>query len=104
MINIWPILKSIRDEPEKWEDSYYTLDNKITGTKIWTANWLPCYELYHPKRVSFNIVEKIFFSFYFNRWKIIRLWKNLKESYTPKTKEIKEKEKKQTKEFWNKLV
>lgn len=60
------VIKSLREEPDKWTQGEFALihDN---GTEIWTADGLFCLELHIPKRY-FSLYEKLHIKSAIKEW------------------------------------
>ena len=62
------VINSLRDEPEKWVQTDYTLNHKEKGVQIWTANIPYIFvEIYRPER-KIGIIGKIKLQLAVNRW------------------------------------
>lgn len=69
MSDIQCVLDAMRDRPETFSLSRYTLHDTITGITFWVCNGWGFYEVYSPTKVSFGLVDQFRFDAAFKRWR-----------------------------------
>lgn len=70
-LDIRPVLWSLRNRPEEWEQTEFTLDHVPSKHRFWTANGFWFYSLYEAngcscqkvRHGSFSFIQKIQFAF-----------------------------------------
>jgi len=60
------VIKSLREEPDKWKKDYYRLTHD-NGTRIWIASGLSFYKIDEPSR-RLSFYEKVCLAFAIKKW------------------------------------